>query len=91
VPRKRKRTGSRFKKLLLFIAAPIVIWLLAFVVWFRWSDIVALFNNHGPSPKAPVSQPREEPNPAKARRDETPPEKISEQERTELEQILKRK
>jgi hypothetical protein len=91
VPQKVKRSRKRLRKLLLFVATPIAIWLAAFVVWFRWSDIVARFNKPGPSPQPSVSQAREQPNPAKARRDETPPEKIFEQERTELEEIIERK
>jgi hypothetical protein len=91
VPQKRKRTTRRLKKLLLFIGTPIVIWLAAFVAWLRWIDIVALFNRPGAAPKASVSRAREEANPAKTGRAEASPEKISEQERRELEQILKSK
>jgi hypothetical protein len=91
VRQKKKPTTARVKKLLLFIGAPIVIWVAAFVVWLHWSDIAALLNRAPRLPTAAGTRPVQEPYRAEGRRDKLPPEKISEQERKKLEEILKGK
>lgn len=82
--KKRRRKTSRLKILLLFIAAPLVVWLLAFLAWFYWNDIARLARNG-----------RSQISPEAARKSEQPPEnkakeKIRDEDRKKLEDILKK-
>ncbi len=81
--KKRRRKTSRLKILLLFIATPLVVWLLAFFTWFYWNDIARFArDDRFQSPEA-------------ARKSERPPEnkpkeKILDEDRNKLEEILKK-
>jgi hypothetical protein len=83
--RKRSKT-SWLRKLSLFIFTPLVVWLLAFFVWFYWKDITGRFTKGRErtqsTPKATrqVEPPRQKPS-----------EKIFDEDREKLEEILKNK
>ena len=86
--RKRKRKRNRLKSLLLFIIAPVFIWLLAFVVWLYWNPIASLFRQGEISSKT---------RPQAARKIDTDEsagkrvkEEISDEDRKKLDEILKK-
>jgi hypothetical protein len=82
VAKKRRRKRSRLKTLLLFIATPLAVWLLAFGIWFYWNDLIRLTRKDRSQP------------PSKAVRHSGPPtenkpkEKILDEDRKKLEDIL---
>jgi hypothetical protein len=83
--RRRKRSGLR--TLLLFVLTPLIIWLLAFLLWFYWDDVGKLFRKDAARiPPAPKVIRKAEP-PAK----NPPEEKILEDDRRKLNEILKKK
>jgi len=66
---------------------PILVWVLAFVIWFFWRDIAKLFDKTGPAKKPPaVSRGTEKTQP---RRENKSQEKIPEEDRRKLDEILK--
>jgi cytoskeletal protein RodZ len=88
VANKRKKKSNWFKILLLLIFVPIFVWGAAFLIWLNWYDITALLGKENTGAK-----------PATASRRETlkqPPaqdthETIQEEDRRQLEDILKRR
>ena len=85
--KRRKRRTSWLKALLFFTLTPFVVWALAFLIWLYWYDITSFF---GPSDNIPatktkeikrLTQPSEKP----------PQERIREEDRKKLEEILKSK
>ena len=84
---KKQRKRSWLRSLLLFIFTPIIIWILAFLVWFFWRDIVKLFDKNAPSKTPPgVSRGAEKTQP---RRENKSQEKIPDEDRRKLDEILK--
>jgi len=87
VAKKKKRKLGWLRKLLLFICTPIIIWFLAFLIWFYWNDITKSSTaNKGKTQPAPKAIQRAEP-PAKQSADE----KILDEDRKKLDEILKTK
>ena len=86
--RKRKKRG-RLGKLLFYILFPLVVWLVAFLLWFYWRDVSAWFSKGDAPVNPPVRvQPRERSDTAPTKR---APEKILEEDRRKLDEILKRR
>ena len=84
--RKRKKRGW-LRTLIFFILFPLIVWLIAFLVWFYWRDLSALWNKKSAPVDAPArSREHDETRPAKR-----PPEKILDEDRKKLEEILKRR
>ena len=84
---KKRKKGSWLRNLLLFIFTPIIIWILAFLVWFFWRDIVKLFDKRGTAKTPPgVSRGAEKTQP---RRENKSQEKIPKEDRRKLDEILK--
>ena len=84
---KKSKKTSWLRSLLLFILIPISIWILAFVIWFFWRDITKRFDKRGPAKTPPgVSRGTEKTQP---RRDNRSQEKIPEEDRKKLDEILK--
>ena len=90
--RKKQRKKSWLRTLVVFSVIPLAVWLIAFLIWFYWYDLSKLFTQDAP--------PRVSPNPARQsekddRRERKPApetqEKIFEQDRKQLEDILKRR
>lgn len=89
--RKRRKNSRRLAIVVLFIATPLIVWFLAFVIWLYWSEIVW---NLTPGKEAakPALQGtakdhlREGPVPPDGK---PPREEISEEERKELDAIIR--
>jgi hypothetical protein len=86
VAKKKRRKRSRLRTLFLFVLTPLIIWLLAFLLWFYWNDLSKLFREDpGRSQTAPKATRKVDP-PAKNRSGE----RILEEDRRKLDEILKK-
>ena len=86
--RKRKKR-SRPRTLLFYILFPLVVWLVAFLLWFYWRDVSAWLSKGDARVNSPGGvKPRERSDTAPAER---PQEKILEEDRRKLDEILKRR
>ena len=86
--RKRKKRGW-LRTLLFYILFPLVVWFVAFLFWFYWRDLSAWFSKDDAPANPPGRvKPRERSDTAPAKR---PPEKILEEDRRKLDEILKRR
>jgi hypothetical protein len=92
--KRRKKKGSWLKKLLLLVSIPLICWFAAFVIWFYWNNLTRLFtgsHKQGARP-APKASARSEPGDnSEAPPSKRPQEKILEEDRKKLEDILKRR
>ena len=88
VTRNRKKR-SWLRTPLFYILFPLVVWFVAFLLWFYWRDVSAWFSK-GAAPVNPPArvQPRERSDTAPTKR---APEKILEEDRRKLDEILKRR
>ena len=91
--RKKQPKKSRLRKIILFLVTPFVVWFLAFLLWFYWHDLRRWFADEEeprrqPVPKAVRPSVKEE---QRERPAPQPQEKISEEDRRKLEDILKRR
>ena len=86
--RKRKKR-SWLGTLLFYILFPLIVWFVAFLLWFYWHDVSAWLSKGNAPPNPPVPlKPRERGDTAPVKR---PPEKILEEDRKKLDEILKRR
>ena len=86
--RKRKKR-SWLGTLIFYILFPLIVWFVAFLLWFYWGDVSAWLSKGDAPPNPPVRvKPRERSDTAPAER---PPEKILEEDRRKLDEILKRR
>jgi len=68
---------------------PLIVWFMAFLIWFYWYNIVALFSDTEHKAKAvPKSETRSE---RREKPQAAPAEKILDEERQKLDDILKRR
>jgi len=86
--RKRKKK-SWIKRLVFYVCFPLGVWFVAFLIWFYWNDLWAPFGKD----KAPM---RVIPRASRSEKAERTPanrsqEKILDEDRERLEDILKRK
>jgi hypothetical protein len=88
VARKKRRKRSWLGTLLFLVSIPLVVWFLAFVIWFYWNDITALL---GRGDKTPPAKARKEVERSTKPSDKSTQERISEEDRRKLEEILKDK
>ena len=90
--RKKRRKTSWFKRLLLFIFLPIFIWVAAFFLWLYWEDMMKLIGRkqQAKPPARAVVEPRREPERKVAPQPNNSREQIREEDRRQLEDILKR-
>jgi hypothetical protein len=92
----RKRVATRKRKkrgwlgtLLFYILFPLIVWLVAFLLWFYWRDVSAWLSKGDARVNSPGGvKPRERSDTAPAER---PQEKILEEDRRKLDEILKRR
>jgi hypothetical protein len=83
----KKSKRSWLRSLLLFIVTPIIIWVFAFLAWFFWRDFTQLFEKKAPSKAAPgVSRGAEKTQPQRENKSQ---EKIPDEDRRKLDEILK--
>jgi hypothetical protein len=91
--RKKKRPkGTWFRALLLFVIGPILIWICGFFLWLYWDDLNRLLNPNeisrtGPQPAGPAKTKEDREHPVVP----APQERIFDEERKQLEEILKRR
>jgi hypothetical protein len=91
--RKNQRKQSWLRKLALVVALPVAVWIVAFLLWFYWFDLKNFITGGSgivAGPKGPGrtgADLRPERAPAKP----PPQEKIFEEDRQKLEDILKRR
>ena len=89
---KRKKKNRRLKTVLFFVLTPLIVWLLAFLIWFYWDPITRLLSKSEDQPK---TRPKTTRNIDKSERSNTPAEKrgqeqILDEERKKLDEILRR-
>ena len=90
--RKKQRKKSWARVLVLFFVAPFAIWLMAFLLWFYWHDLSRMFGGGEPPRPNPKPEREIERNGRRERPAPAPPqEKIFEEDRQKLEDILKRR
>jgi hypothetical protein len=87
VAKKKKRKIGWLKKLLLFIGTPIIIWFLAFLIWFYWNGLAKFFTANTGKTQPPPKATRQAEPPANKFADE----KILDEDREKLDEILKNK
>jgi cytoskeletal protein RodZ len=85
VAKKIRRKQSRLKALLFFVLAPFVVWALAFLIWFYW------YNLFGRSDNTPPAKAGKEVEQSTQSSDKSTQERIGEEDRRKLEEILKSK
>jgi len=89
VAKKRKKKSGWLKVLLLFMFVPVFVWGAAFLIWLNWNDLKAFFgyepSRATPAAKAGLSEP------PKRAAGKGPQETILDEDRRQLEDILKRK
>jgi hypothetical protein len=88
VAKKRKKKRNWLKTLLFFIFTPFIIWFLAFVIWFYWNDVTDLFYRHEKIPPTKANKPIDD---LTQPTDQTSQERIREEDRRKLDEILKNK
>jgi hypothetical protein len=88
VAKKKKRKIGWLKKLFFFICTPLVIWFLAFLIWFYWNDITAFSSRRDNTPGQGTSK---EVDRSTKPSDKVFKERIGEEDRRKLEEILKSK
>jgi hypothetical protein len=85
--RKPKKKKHKLKSFLLFIVTPVIIWLLAFVVWLYWNSIIPLFRQ---GKTASSVRPKAARNDQRESNQKRVKERISDEERQKLDEILKK-
>jgi hypothetical protein len=89
VATRKRNKRSRLRTLLFYILFPLVVWFVAFLLWFYRRDVSAWFSKGVAPVNPPVRvQPRERSDTAPTKR---APEKILEEDRKKLDEILKRR
>lgn len=86
--KKRKRKRSRLKTLLFFILTPFVVWALGFLIWLYWHRITGTFGRRDNA--VPVETGKKVERSTRPS-DQSAQERIGEEDRRKLEEILKNK
>jgi hypothetical protein len=90
--KKKPKKTSWVKIALLYIFVPIIIWFLAFVAWLYWDDIAKLFSKDSSRERNVPRASRKLENPDKSTApSRRPQEKILDDDRKTLEDILKQR
>ncbi len=79
--------------LLILVVTPLVVWFLAFLIWFFWHEITRNLAPGKTATRPGISAPRDE-EPAKDRQPQPippPRENIAEEDRKKLDDILQRR
>ena len=91
--RKKPPKKSGLRKAVFLLVTPLVVWFLGFLLWLYWHDLRRMFTTEEelrrePPPRAarPAAKEQRRERPASA-----PKEKISEEDRRKLEDILKQR
>jgi hypothetical protein len=90
--KKRAKKKSWLKSALLYIFVPLIVWFLAFIVWLYWDDIANVFSkDSGQERGAPRATRKLEKSEKNTARTQRPQEKILDDDRKKLEEILKQR
>jgi hypothetical protein len=90
--RKKPRKRSWLRMLVLFLVTPLVVWLIAFLIWFYWYDLNSLFNKEEPRRARPKPARQIEKDEQRERPPaQQPKEKIFDEDRKKLDDILKQR
>ena len=89
--RKKQRKKSWLRALVLFLVVPLAVWLIALLIWFFWYELKSPFTEDAPIQVIPKPARQSEKNDRRERRSEQPQEKIFEEDRKELQDILKQR
>jgi len=84
----KTRGKSWLKTIVIFVFTPIAIWLIVFLLWIYWHDLANLLNIAKDGSRAP-SQGRQKIESGNRENRQGPQEKILDEERKKLEEILK--
>ncbi len=88
--KKKAKKKSWLKTALIYIFVPLTIWFVAFILWLYWDSVAGLFSKGKAPERAPArasrAKEKSEKPPTKP-----PPEKILDDDRKQLDEILKRK
>ena len=91
----RKQQGKRswLRTLLFYLLFPLIVWFIAFVLWFYWHDLTKLFSKsvERAKPAAKVETKTERAENAESAARQRPQEKIRDEDRKKLEDILKQR
>jgi hypothetical protein len=91
--KKRKSKRGMLRTALFYILFPLMVWFAAFLLWFYWHDLTRLFGHSERSAKPSVKSERR--NDQVERSGSTPAsqpkEKLSDEDRKKLDEILKRR
>jgi cytoskeletal protein RodZ len=87
--KQKQKKRSWLKRLLVYLAIPFVVWFVAFLLWFFWQDMRRMFheNRRTEKPKAATVPTSER---SRSLRPDRSEEKIREEDRRKLEDIIKR-
>jgi hypothetical protein len=89
VAARKRNKKSWIRGLVFYVCFPLVVWFAAFLIWFYWNDLWALFGkDKTPMRAMPKASRGEKSEGAPANR---PQERILDEDRKRLEDILKRK
>jgi hypothetical protein len=90
---KKRPKRSWLKALLFYIFFPLIVWGLAFAIWLYWYDLTRLFSGEAQKSKAAAKASRrlDKSEKADAPPANRPQEKILDEDRKSLEDILKRR
>ena len=89
---RKSRKGNRVKRILFFVLAPLIVWAVAFLVWLYWNDFEKNLTPAGDDSRpAAKAVPKLEKDDTLGRSDERrPKEKILEEDRKKLDEIIRR-
>jgi hypothetical protein len=91
--RKPRQRRGWLRTVLFFMLFPLIVWFVAFLIWFYWYNIVGIFSDteHKAKnvPKSETGQEQREKSQTSAAK--APAEKILDEERQKLDDILKRR
>ena len=90
--KKKPKKTSWLKIALLYVFVPIIIWLFAFFAWLYWEDITKLFSKDSAQERSAPRASRKLEKPDNSTAPSKPPrEKILDEDRKKLEDILKQR
>ena len=88
---KRKRGRNRGRTLLFYIIFPLIVWLVAFLVWFNWYDLRHLFvKDEEPKGRPKAARQLDRGDTAERSPAKRSQEKIFDEERKQLGDIIER-
>ena len=90
---KKRKKRSWLRTLLFYLLFPLIVWFIAFIIWFYWHDLTRLFSRAEEKSKPATKietkhEKRDKPEAPAANRSQ---EKILDEDRRKLEDILKQR